>query len=319
MTGGVIDTTAAVTAVRSNAVTVVGDVMTDIVVKPEGPLVRGSDRRAAIRMLPGGSGANQAAWLGHFGIHTRFAAKVGHADLAGCEEHMRGYGITPQLSTHETLPTGMLVTIVDPDGQRSFFTDRGANLTLDAADLPDDLLDGIGLAHISGYSLFGERPRAAVFDFLRRADQRAIGFTVDPGSVSFVEEVGPTNFIAWTSGAEICFPNDDEAAILAGTRDEQRQREFLSPHYGTLVIKRGERGAEVVGRNGKLLAKLPAPQVQVVDTTGAGDAFLAGYLSAYLASADIEQCLQRAITAGSAAVQFFGGQPEQRAPLLPIT
>jgi sugar/nucleoside kinase (ribokinase family) len=293
----------------NSSVLVVGDIMTDIIVKPKGALSRGSDRWATIRMLPGGSGANQAAWLGHFGVATSFVAKVGRPDLGRYEAMMRRYGVTPKLCSDRQTPTGVLVAIVDRDGQRSFLTDRGANDTLDRVDLPDDLLDGIAPLHISGYALFAERPRTAVLNLARRALRLGVTISVDPASTSFLEQASAAAFLNWTQGAAICFPNDDEAAALTGTRDEERQLSILSRHYGLVVIKRGSQGAEIGGRDGKRLCRLPAPLVSAIDTTGAGDAFLAGYLAAHLAKAPLEECLRRGIAAGSAATMVFGGQP----------
>ncbi|HEX9448107.1 MAG TPA: sugar kinase [Dongiaceae bacterium] len=290
-------------------VLVIGDVMTDIIVKPEGQLALGTDRRAIIRSLPGGSGANQALWLAHFGMVVSFAAKIGQGDLAGYSEMLRHRGVTSRLAGDPDLPTGMLVTILDADGQRSFFTDRGANETLDRSDLPDDLLDGVALLHVSGYALFAERPRAALRALMATARQRRITVTNDPASIAFLEEVGPAAFLDWTKDAAICFPNADEAAMLTGTMDHALQRQKLAAYYPLVVIKRGVEGAEIIGPGGTCLAQLPAPKVDVIDTTGAGDAFLAGYLTAHLAGASLDACLRQGVAAGSIATTQLGGQP----------
>ena len=146
----------------SGKVLVVGDVMTDVIVVPEGPIVKGSDRRATVRSRPGGSGANQAVWLGAMGANVVFAARVGADDKPMYENYFRGLGVVPVLAGDRDLPSGVLVTIVDPDGERSFLTDRGANLNLSPADLEASLLDDIGMVMVSGYSFFAPGPRAAV-------------------------------------------------------------------------------------------------------------------------------------------------------------
>ena len=116
-----------------------------------------------------------------------------------------------------TLPTGTLVTLLSPDGERSFLTDRAANLKLGRADLPHALLDGVDLLHVSGYALFEEGPRAAVLDIIAEAKRRKIPFSVDPASYSFLQEVGPSTVSS--NGREarsFFFPNEDEAAVLTG-------------------------------------------------------------------------------------------------------
>ena len=298
-------------------VLVIGDVMTDVLVKPVGPLIRGSDRRATIRTVYGGSGFNQAIWLGHFGVTVALAAKVGGADLAAYEERLRCYGVASALSADNVVASGTLVSIIDPDGQRSFLTSRGANDELDGNDLPESLLDGVAVLQISGYSLVSERARPAVLSFVEKARGRGTLISTDPGSASFLEEMGPANFLQWTSGADFCFPNEEEAAILTGASDRGRQRRRLSEVYSLTVIKRGAGGAEVVEAGGVCSQALSAPMVEAVDTTGAGDAFLAGFLATYLSTGSTSASLGRAIAAGADATTVFGGQP--RRPLSDLT
>jgi len=287
---------------------VVGDIMADIIVRPEGPVVRGSDRRAAIRSLPGGSGANQAVWLAHFGVRTRFAGRVGAADVGRYLDHLHGHGGDAVLAADETRTSGALISLVDPDGERSFLTDRGANDGLSTADLPDHLLRGVGLLHISGYSLFTPGPRAAVLDLMQRARGAGCVVTVDPASVSFLMEVGPGAFLDWTRGAAICFPNEAEAAVLAGTNDPRSQGETLLRTYDAVVIKRGAGGAEYCAAATDPVVAA-APVVTCIDSTGAGDAFLAGFLSGLCEGAGVSACLARGNSAGAAATTHVGGQP----------
>ena len=175
---------------------VVGDVMTDIIVKPEGPLVCGSDRRASIRSRPGGSGANQAVWLGAMGTRVSFVARVGAADKPHLEAYFKGFCVDPVLVADALLPSGMLVTIVDPDGERSFLTDRGANLALSPSDMPVWLLDDTSMVLGSGYSYFADGPRRAVPCLTEEARRRGIPLAVDAASAGFLAEVGAADFLA---------------------------------------------------------------------------------------------------------------------------
>ena len=128
---------------KSRSVLVIGDVMRDVIVRPEGPPVRGADRRAAIRVVPGGSGANLAAWLVYAGLDAVIVGRVGRDDHARQVELFRGAGVVPVLAADADAPTGMLVALIDPDGERSFLTDRGANERLAREDLPDARLDSV--------------------------------------------------------------------------------------------------------------------------------------------------------------------------------
>ena len=287
---------------------VVGDTITEIIVMPEGPIVRGSDRRATIRSKPGGSAANHAVWLGKIGMDVTFVSRVATADLETSLAYFRSRGVNAMLAGDPTLPSGVLISIVDSDGERSFLTDRGANLNLSAADVPVALLDGKSLLVVSGYSFFTEGPRAAVTALLKQARERQIATAVDPASVGFLREVGPESFLKWTQGTGTIFANLDEALELTGSVDLNLQMQTLGRFYDRVVIKRGVAGAAVGGRKGVALS-MPAPLSDVIDTTGAGDAFAAAFLAGELEGKPLEACLRAGIAAGSEAVSTIGGQP----------
>jgi sugar/nucleoside kinase (ribokinase family) len=285
---------------------VIGDVMTDVIVRPEGLLARGSDRRASITVQPGGSAANQAVWLASFGVAVDFVARVGAADLESEAARFKAISVTPYLVGDRTHETGRLIALIDADGERSFLTDRGANEALEVGDIPDALIEGAALIHLSGYSFFAPSPRAAVLDVMRRASAKPI--SVDPASAEFLREVGADNFLAWTRGAAILFPNEEEAAILAGSDDPETQCLRLAARYPLVVIKRGAAGAEAAA--GEKRWRVDAPKIEAIDTTGAGDAFVAAFLSHRLSGADIQPALERAAAAGAAASVSVGGRPK---------
>ncbi len=298
---------------RRPKVLVIGDVMVDTLVIPDGPLAHGADRRATIRVVPGGSGANQAVWLAAEGVSARFAGRVGAEDHAHQSKLLAESGIVPVLAADEKLSTGSIVTLISPDGERSFFTDRGANQNLCRADLPDSLLDERDLVHVSGYALFGAGPRTAVLDFLAEAGRRGITWAVDAASHSFLAEAGADAFLRWTRGAAICFANASEAEVLTGTSDRNAQARVLGGIYSLAVIKAGPEGAVAADRLG---GRWPAsaPAVDVVDPSGAGDAFLAGFLGGYLRGAEVPACLEAGVRAGAHAVTVLGGRPDAGVP-----
>ena len=280
--------------------------MTDVIVRPEGPLARGSDRRASISVRPGGSAANQAAWLASFGADVDFVARVGAADIESETARFKAIGVMPHLVGDRTHETGRLIALIDPDGERSFLTDRGANEALEARDIPDALIEGAALIHLSGYSFFAPSPRAAVLDVMRRVGNKPI--SIDPASAEFLREIGADDFLAWTRGAAILFPNEEEAAILAGSDDPEIQCVWLAAHYPLAVVKRGAAGAEAAA--GEKRWRVNAPKIEAIDTTGAGDAFVAAFLAVRLSGADIQPALERAAAAGAAASASVGGRPK---------
>ena len=289
-------------------VLLVGDVMRDVLVAPEGQLREGSDRKARIEIKPGGSAANQAVWLAHAGVPCTLVAKVGLGDRVDLEKQFKGHGVDPSFIADKKRSTGVLVSMIAPDGERSFFTDRGANEELGLKDLPDKILDGISLILLSGYSFFVPGPRSVVLSLIDEAKARGVPVAIDPASAGFIADVGVENFLNWTGGTDILFPNAEEAALLSGQDRPQDQLRLLEKRYGRVVLKCGKDGAKAFDEQ-KCLLHVPAENVEVVDTTGAGDAFVGGFLARHLAGEDLLTCLKNGVGQGAVAVTGLGGQP----------
>ena len=200
--------------------------------------------------------------------------------------------------------------IVDPDdGERTMYTDRGANLGLGVEDLPDELLDGVGLLHVSGYSLFDAAVRSAVLDLVARARRRDLPVAVDPASIAFLREIGPDRSLDWIGDVDLLFPNLDEGRLLTGEHDAEVVATALLSHAEVVALKLGEEGAIVVRRDGNHPCRVPAVASEVVDTTGSGDAFCGAFLAGWLAGEGDAQLLEAAVAAGARAAGVAGARP----------
>lgn len=292
-------------------VLIVGDVIDDVVVEPLGPIARATDTPARITPTPGGSAANQAVWLAAAGTHVRLAACVGAADVDRHARLLREAGVEPHLAADGQRPTGTIVILVEGDGERTMFTDRGANLSLDLDALPDTLLDGIDLLHLSGYSLFDARVRTAVLDLVGRARARDVPLSIDPGSTGFLREVGPAAFLGWIDPVEVLLPNLEEARLLTGRNGAEEAATALLEVATVVAVTCGGAGAIVTSRGSSPRA-VPAPTVEVVDTTGAGDAFAGSFLAAWLAGVDPLVAARAGVAAGARAISRPGGRPPPR-------
>ena len=290
------------------SVLVIGDVMTDVVVRPEGDIVHGSDRRAKIEMRPGGSAANQAAWLGYFGAKVRFVGRVGAPDVETESRELRRFGVETRLVGDHTRETGRLIAIVSPDGERSFLTDRGANLGLQTGDVPQNWIEEATHIQLSGYSFFASGPRSAALDVIARARLAGVSFGIDPASSGFLREIGAEMFLEWTRDAAISTPNLDEAQVLTGELDPERALAALAKHWPLVVLKLGAEGCLAHDGEKRLRARTKAPS-PAVDATGAGDAFLAGFLAQRLRGEGLQSSLEAAVAAGGKATQIIGGRP----------
>lgn len=286
---------------------VVGDVVDDIVVRPLATVTEASDTDAEIRRTDGGSAANVAAWLGHLGADVRF---VGRAGTDGAERHraaLAAYGVDAWVSADPDLPTATLVATLDHSGERTMYVDRAANARLGPDDLGTDVLDGVGWLHLTGYSLFDDTVRPAVLDLAGRARSQGCGVSLDPSSVGFLTGCGAGTFLGWATSADLLFPNLDEGRFLTGTDEPAAVAAALAERFAGVVLTLGADGASYADAGGT--RSVHAQPAEVVDTTGAGDAFCAGFLSAWTASTDAERALAAGAAAAARAVTRVGGRP----------
>jgi ribokinase len=260
-------------------VVVVGDVATDVVVVLAGDPAPGSDRPASISTRGGGAAANVAAHLARLGVPVELAGCVGDDPAgAGLAAELTSAGVRLALRTVPGVPTGTIVSLVEPGGQRSFLADRGANLELSTGDVPSPTPGGH--LYLSGYTLLDPRPRDAGLQALRDAVAAGCTVSVDPASTGPLGEYGVDRWLADTTGATLLLPNADEARLLTGCRDPGEAARALARRYPVVAVKLGADGA--LWASGGVLVHRPAHPTVVVDTTGAGDAFAAGLLSAWL-------------------------------------
>jgi len=288
-------------------VLIVGDVIDDIVVTPLGNVTRDSDTTSRIRATPGGSAANQAAWLAVAGVDVRFVARVGAADVSRHHAELSGFGVEAVLIADPDAPTGTIVVMLDADGNRTMYTDRGANVRLTTADVPLSLLDDVDALHVNGYALFSESPRLAVLSLIDEARRRGITVTADPSSSAYLEELGASTFLACTRGAAVCLPNLDEGRVLSGHTEPHDVLASLREHYAVVALKLGS-GGVLVGDGDQVELIAPASS-SVVDPTGAGDAFCAGFLGSWLGGKSAVDAARHGSTLAARAVATYGGRP----------
>lgn len=288
-------------------IVVFGDVIDDIVVVPREPIRVDTDTPSSIRHRPGGSAANLAAWLGSVGAAVDFVGLVGEGDVERHAAALAGVGVTPHLTAHPTLPTGAIVVLVDGQN-RTMLTERGANAELGPDDVTDELLDSAALVHFSGYSIFASRDLDSFRRLIERAGSRGVDVSVDPGSVGFLADFGPTRFLDLVAGAAIVLPNLDEGRILTGLHDPEEVATALCERFEVAALTLGETGVMVATR-GNACSYTRAGAVATVDPTGAGDAFSAGFLESWLRTRDPQLSADAGVALAARAVSTIGGRP----------
>lgn len=287
---------------------VFGDLIVDLTVQAHGPLQLGSDVTGTISSHGGGSAANVAAWLGSLGKNVRFVGAIG-VDLVGqvARVELEQYGVTCYIE-QKPAPTGTILLFLDEAGERTMVTSRGANLLLEETDFPDLFFQDLRHLHVTAYSLFGSEKLANVTSgILERALEQQIPVSLDPSSYALLAEFGVRRFLNRTQGVRFLFPNLEEGRQLSGKSHPKAIVEELLTYYPVVVLTLGPDGC-LCGQGQDVFSVEAAPR-PVVDTTGAGDAFVAGFLAEYYTSLSLKGGAERGNSVASEAIGHYGGRP----------
>jgi ribokinase len=271
-----------------------GDVMLDVIVRLDEPLAPGGDVRAATRAGAGGQAANVAAWAVSLGAEARCIAKRGDdaaGELVARELAARGVELVGPVVAGAT---GVVVSIVGADGERSLASDRGVAPSLEPSELDAGWLD-CDVVHVSGYALLREPVSDAALLAATIARDCGARVSVDVAAWTEIRAFGPVRFreLIDVVAPDVLFATEAEWEMLGGA--------YLSAPTG--VIKRGPRGVTIVTEDARL--DLSPIDAQVVDTTGAGDAFAAGFLL----GGSLEEAARRGLDAAARCVATVGSLP----------
>src|SRR5580693_7690357 len=292
-------------------VVVVGDLMTDTVAHAALPLARGSDTPATVTMHGGGSGANIAAWLAVDGTEVAFVGRRG-SDIAGRNRDMElmGYGVDARLVMDPERPTGTCVVMVTHKGDGTMMSDPGANAALSPDDLPKDLFSPGSHLHVSGYTLLNVGSRPAALAACQLAGRAGMSVSVDAASSAPVERVGAEPFLQMSNGASLLLVNEAEAAVLTGREDPEQAARVLTAWYPQVVMKLGAEGALFCTNGRTEPVRSPAlPVERIIDGTGAGDAFCAGFLPPWLNKKPPHEALASGCRLAAQALAMLGARP----------
>jgi sugar/nucleoside kinase (ribokinase family) len=264
------------------------------------------------REISGGSAANSMAGAAALGLRAAFVGQVAGDQLGAIFAHdMRSLGVrfeTEPLAAGP--PTGRCLILVTPDAQRTMNTCPGASHELTAAALDRDLIRSAEVTFLEGYLWGPERPRAAMLEAARIANDagRTVAFTLSESLCIGDRREGVLGMIE-AGLVDILFGNEHEVAHLTGCRKLSDCIEALSHKVGTLVITRGADGALAVEEGERVDVGIARVR-NVVDTTGAGDLFAAGFLAARCRGRDLKACLHTGSRAAAEVISHFGARPE---------
>ena len=291
----------------AHRIIVFGDVIDDLVVVPRVSVRTDTDTTASIRHRAGGSAANTAVWLGTLGAQVDFVGRVGASDIQRHAQHFFAAGVDALLSLDPTEPTGTIVIIVDGD-ERTMLTERGANANLDITAISDTMLDNAVAMHFTGYSIIDCRDPAALRTLIDRARARGVIVSVDPGSAGYIADFGVKKFLKAIGGVDIVFPNLDEGRLLTGESEPALVADALAQLFPVVAVTLGPDGV-YIAQPGVRAQQVPSLVTRIVDPTGAGDAFAAGFLRSYTRDRNLATAAKAGVRTASRALTLIGGRP----------
>jgi len=264
------------------------------------------------REISGGSAANSMAGAAAMGLQAAFIGQVADDQLGAIFAHdMLSLGVrfeTPALKSPP--PTGRCLILVTPDAQRTMNTCPGASHELTPAALDAELIRSASITFLEGYLWGPERPRAAMLEAARIAHGvgRTVAFTLSESLCIGDRRQGVIGMIE-AGLVDILFGNEHEIRHLTGCGSIEDCIASLSQKVETLVITLGADGS-LASERGQVSQIAAAPATKVVDTTGAGDLFAAGFLAARCRDRNVLDSLHAGAIAAAEVISHFGARPE---------
>ncbi|MCK6584559.1 MAG: ribokinase [Anaerolineales bacterium] len=284
-------------------VVVVGSLNADLVVKsprfPQpGETISGED----LQIIPGGKGANQAVAAARQGIGVSMIGRVG-SDSFGpfLVENLKSNRVDTSHVLPDESATGTAIIVVDANGQNSIVLSPGANGKVTPVDV-----DSASFLNSKLLLLQLEIPTPTVLHAAQKAREYGMSVILNPAPAKPL----PGELLA---NVDILIPNESELSLLTGkpvndaSTAETAAKEILKQGVKTVIVTLGDKGALLV--TGKQVTRVGAYQVNVVDTTAAGDAFIGGFASAVLGGKSLEESVRYGCACGALATTKFGAQP----------
>jgi sugar/nucleoside kinase (ribokinase family) len=284
----------------------IGDLALDVISQLKEPINYGNDTASRISSHPGGQAANVATWITRTHSKAQLVARVGNDPVGfALISDLDKYGVEHMNLMHSGRPTGVVVILVDSNGERTMFPDNGANADLEVSDLPP-LADVDGV-YVSGYALLDFRSREAVLSMITKIKAAGKPIYFDPTTTGAMKIVSRDEVLSWVKLMDGILLNSEEALYLGDAKDVETAEKNLTAYTPLVVIKLGSRGAMAVYKD--TIAKVSAVTTNVVDTTGAGDSFAAGFIPKWLETNDLEAALSAGTALAAKCVATVGARP----------
>lgn len=281
--------------------------MLDVTVLLNRPIIEGLESRAKISTQGGGAAANVASWLAFNKTPSYLVVRIGD-DPAGQSliTELDTNGVEHSWQVIPNMNTGVVVVIVGREGERTMFPDSGANSGLGLSDLPE--LSQFTAVYLSAYSLINTQSHAGVLEIIDAIKAQGLRIILDPATVGVLMEVGVSAASEWLDFIDTIILNEEESHFLTGKENPVEAAAKLLERVNTVVIKRGSNGALGQNRGGQLI-QVEAKKSTVVNTTGAGDAFAAGFISIWAKNGPLIHALESGADLAAECVALVGARP----------
>jgi len=252
--------------------------------------------------VPGGSAANTIKALAHQGVEVGFIGKIGDDQYGQFfADELKGLGVNTQLVVSPNKATGVATTFISPDGQRTFATFLGASSTLSVEDIKPEMLDGYDILYVEGYLV---QNYALMDHVMKIAKEKKMTICLDLASYNVVEQARDFFEYLLDTFVDIVFANEEESFAITG-REPAPALNMLAEKCKVAVVKLGAKGSSA--KSGDEVARVAAvPVEKVVDTTGAGDFFAAGFLSTYIQGGSLTESLAKGGELSAKVIQMVG-------------
>ncbi len=267
----------------------------------------GGDTQATISTHGGGAAANVSTWLASLGNSVYLCSRTGD-DLNGTFlfDELDKYCVRHSDHHAPGEKTGVVVVLVNENGERTMFPDSGANSGLSAKDLPP--LEEFDAVYLSGYALINPKSRKNVLEMVAQIKAHSIPIVLDPGTVGALRNIPTSILNDWIALADVLILNEEEAFYVADEKDIEGALVKLAAVTPLVVVKRGERGAIAIFER-VMIVEVPAEEVEVIDTTGAGDSFAAGFMSSWFSDPNLEVAIKNGISQATTCIASVGARP----------
>lgn len=256
-----------------------------------------------IHIVPGGSACNTIVGVGRLGGKARFVGKLGKDESGNLyKRELEQNNVEGILTISSTTPTGRVLSIITPDAERSMLTYLGAASEMLPEDIPDNAFSSAAIVHVEGYLLFNRD----LMDRVLEAAKNAGAFvSLDLAAYGVVEAA--FDYLEGIVGkyVDILIANEDEAKAFTKEEDEDRQLAALAQKSPLAVLKLGKRGSRIMHNHQEVRADAVALET-VVDTTGAGDFWAAGFLHGLVSGLGVERAAMLGSLTGAEVCRVDG-------------